>query len=54
MARKVLMAGTRETEVRLGEWCEGGLGQQRKDGGCCASMSERSERVESHGTSVTE
>ena len=26
-------AGTRETEVRLGEWCEGGLGQQRNDGG---------------------
>ena len=30
VARKVLMewrAGTRETEVRLDGWCEGGLGQ---------------------------
>ena len=33
MARRVLMAeisaraGTRENEVRLGIWCEGGLGQ---------------------------
>ena len=26
-------AGTRETEVRLDEWREGGLGQQRNDGG---------------------
>ena len=30
------------------------LGQQRKDGGGCASMRERSERVESPGTHVTE
>ena len=37
----------RETEVRLDGWCEGGLGQQRKDGGGCASMRERSARVES-------
>ena len=37
MARRVLMAevsgGTRETEVRLDGWCEGGLRQQRNDGG---------------------
>ena len=26
MARRVLMAGTSETEVRLDGWCEGGLG----------------------------
>ena len=47
-------AGTRETEVRLGGWCEGGLGQQRNDCGGCASIRERSERVESTGTYVTE
>ena len=54
MDRRVLMAevinfraATRETEVRLDGWCEGGLGQQRNDGGGCASMRERSERVES-------
>ena len=47
-------ASTRETEVRLdGRW-EGGLGQQMNDGGGCASMRERSERVESPGTYVTE
>ena len=45
MARRVLMAevsawraGTRETEVRLDGWCEGGLGQQKNDDGGCASM----------------
>ena len=37
----------RETEVRLDGWCECGLGQQRNDGGGCASMLKRSERVES-------
>ena len=47
-------AGTRETEVRLNGWCEGGLGQQRNDGGGCAAMRKRSERVESPGTYVTE
>ena len=31
-----------ETEVRLDEWCEGGLRQQRNDGGGCATMRERS------------
>ena len=47
-------AGTRETEVRLDGWCEGGLGQQRNDGGGCATMRKRSERVESPSTYVTE
>ena len=47
-------AGTRETKVRLDRWCEGGLAQQRTYGGGCASMQERSERVESTGTYVTE
>ena len=31
-------ADTRETEVRVDGWCEGGLWQQRNDGGGCASM----------------
>ena len=44
------MAGTRKTEVWQGGWFEGGLGQHRNDGGGCASMRERSERVESPGT----
>ena len=44
MASRVLMAevrkrtGTRETEVRLDGWCEGGLRQQRNNGGGCATM----------------
>ena len=42
--------GTRETEVRLDGWYEGGLGQQRNDSGVCAPMRERSERLESPGT----
>ena len=54
MARRVLMAGTRETEVRLDRWCEDGLGQQRNDSGGCASMRKRSASVESPGTYVTE
>ena len=37
----------RETEVRLDGWCKGGLRQQRNDGGGCATMHERPERVES-------
>ena len=44
----------RETEVGLDGWCEGGLGQQKNDGGGCASISEKSERVESPGAYVTE
>ena len=35
-------------------WCEGGLRQQRNDGGGCATKRERSEKVESPGTYVTE
>ena len=46
--------GTKETDVRLDGWCEGGLGLRRNDGGGCASMSERSETVESLVTYVTE
>ena len=58
MARMVLMdgrsqwgTGTRETEVRLDGWCEGGLRQQRNDGGGYATMRER---AESPGTYVIE
>ena len=39
------------TEVRMDGWREGSLGQQRNDGGGCASMRER---VESPGAYVTE
>ena len=46
--------GTRETEVRLDGWCEGGVRQQRNDGGGSASMCERPKSVESPGTYVTE
>ena len=38
--RNQLGKGTRETEVRLDGWCEGGHRQQRNDGGCCATMRE--------------
>ena len=41
--------GGRGTEVRLEGLSEGGLGQQKNDGGVCASMRERSERVENPG-----
>ena len=34
-------AGTRETEVRLDEWCEGGLRQQRND--CVGCAKDRKE-----------
>ena len=48
MARIVLMteveSGYNGDRVRLDGW------QQRNDGGGCASMRERSERVESPGT----
>ena len=47
-------AGTRETEVGLDGWCEGGLGQQRNDGGGCVSMREISDRMECLGTYVSE
>ena len=46
--------GTRETEVGLDGWCEDGLWQPRNDGGGYATMRERSERVKSPGTYVTE
>ena len=56
MARSVLLAqvsaGTRKTEVRLDGLYEGGLGQQRNDGGGRARMRKRSERVESPSTYV--
>ena len=35
-------------------WCEGGLRQQRNDGGGCATMRGKPERVESPGTYVNE
>ena len=34
-------------------WCEGGVRQQRNDGGGCATMLERPESVASPGTYVT-
>ena len=49
MVRKVLMVEVSGEWV----WCEGGLGQYRNDCGSCASMHERSERMESPGTYVT-
>ena len=60
MARRVLMAKVSGGRVRgrlgfrLDGWCEGGLMQQRNDGGGCATMRERPESVESPGTYVTE
>ena len=58
MARRVLMAEVIGGRVRgrlmLDGWCDGGLGQQRNDGGGCASMRERSERVEIPSTYLTE
>ena len=57
MGRMVLMTGEGGGRIRgrprlgwLDGWREGGLGQQRNDGGGCATMRERSERVESPGT----
>ena len=48
--RKVLMAEVsggrvrgRPSEVPLDGWCEGGLGQQKNDGGGCSPMRERLE-----------
>ena len=38
----------------LDGWCEGGVRQQRNDGGGCATMRKRPESVESPGTYVTE
>ena len=42
-----MVGGTRETEVGVDGWCEGGLGQQRNEGGVCRSIRKRSENVES-------
>ena len=60
-ARSVLMAEVSGGRVRwrprlglMDGWCEGGLWQQRNDGGGCATTRERSERVESPGTYETE
>ena len=50
--RSQLGTGTRKTEVRLDGWCEGGLRQQRNDGGGCATIRERPERVESPGINM--
>ena len=47
-------SGTRDTDVRLDRCGEGGLGHQRNDDGGCVTMRERSKRVESPGTNVTE
>ena len=58
MARRVMIAevsggaGTRKTEVTRDGWCEGGLGQQRNEGGDCASMLKKSERLESPSTYI--
>ena len=60
MARGALMAEVSEgrvrgrPEVRLNGWCEGGFRQHRNDRGGCATMRERSERVESIGICITE
>ena len=40
----------RETDAGIDGWCEGGLGQQRNDGGGCMTMRKR---VESPGTYAT-
>ena len=32
-----------ETEVKLDGWCEGGVGEQRNDGGDCMTMKDRKE-----------
>ena len=52
--RSQWMTGKRQTEVRLDGWCEGGLRQQGNDGRGSATMRERSERLVSPGTYVTE
>ena len=44
--------GTWYTEVRLDGLCEGGLGQQKVDGGGSMTMRKRYEGVVSHGAYV--
>ena len=46
--------GAREAEVRLYIWSEGGLRQQRNDGGGCSTMCGRSGRVVISGAYVAE
>ena len=43
-----------ETEVRLDGWCEGGIRKQSNEREGSATMRERSERLESTATYVTE
>ena len=43
---EVILGPVRGRQVTLDGLCEGGLRQQRNDGGGCATMLERSERVE--------
>ena len=52
--RKLAEGGYEGDRGRLDGWCEGGLGQQRNDGGGCASMRKRSEGVESPSINITE
>ena len=56
MARRVLIGevsgGRVRGRPRLG-WMDGGVRQQKNDGGGCATMRERPESVESPGTYVT-
>ena len=56
MARRMLMEVEYEVDrsLSMDGWCEAGLGQQRNDGGCCASMRERKERLDNPGAYVTE
>ena len=61
MARRVLMAEVGGGQIRgrprlgwMDGWCDGGLRQQKNDGGGCGTMRKISERVESPGTYVTE
>ena len=54
MAGRMLMdGGSLWRAGTMDGWCEGGLGQQRSDGGGCATIRERSERVEGPGEYVT-
>ena len=46
--RSQWMTGMRKTEVRLDGWCEGGLCQQRNDGGGCATIYRKGWRALVH------
>ena len=61
MARNLLMEEVggmpvriKKTEVSLDGWCDGGLGQQRNDGGGCASIKKKPESGEPWYIYVTE